>query len=87
MYLRAVVPENLRLIARPGCYVGTVQDITRHAAAKPNGSSCWRGQHPGGEREPSERVRQLGAIDYLTRPLDVHKFVEILADNLSGRPT
>jgi PAS domain S-box-containing protein len=31
----------------------------------------------------SERVRQLGAIDYLTKPLDVSKFIEIIANNLS----
>ncbi len=31
----------------------------------------------------SERVRQLGAIDYLTKPLDVSKFVEIIANNLA----
>ena len=31
----------------------------------------------------SERVRQLGAIDYLTKPLDVPKFIEIIANNLA----
>jgi CheY-like chemotaxis protein len=30
----------------------------------------------------SQRVRQLGAIDYLTKPLDVPKFIEIIANNL-----
>ncbi|MGA2928996.1 MAG: ATP-binding protein, partial [Solirubrobacteraceae bacterium] len=31
----------------------------------------------------AERVRQLGAIDYLTKPLDVSKFIEIIANNLA----
>ena len=31
----------------------------------------------------SERVRQLGAIDYLSKPLDVPKFIEIIANNLA----
>ena len=31
----------------------------------------------------SQRVRQLGAIDYLTKPLDVPKFIEIIANNLA----
>ncbi len=33
----------------------------------------------------SERVRQLGATDYLTKPLNVPKFLEIIADNLADR--
>ena len=35
----------------------------------------------------SERVRRLGAIDYLTKPLDVPKFIEIIANNLAERLT
>jgi two-component system cell cycle response regulator DivK len=31
----------------------------------------------------SERVKQLGAIDYLTKPLDVPKFIELIANNLA----
>ena len=31
----------------------------------------------------AERVRQLGAIDYLTKSLDVPKFIEIIADSLA----
>ena len=31
----------------------------------------------------AERVRQLGAIDYVTKPLDVPKFIEIIANNLA----
>jgi CheY-like chemotaxis protein len=31
----------------------------------------------------SERVRQLGAINYMTKPLDVPKFIEIIANNLA----
>ncbi len=31
-----------------------------------------------------ERMRQLGAADYLTKPLDVTRFVKVLAANLSS---
>jgi len=34
-----------------------------------------------------ERVRQLGAADYLTKPLDVHRFVEVLAVHLNDDST
>jgi len=37
-------------------------------------------------KSQSERVRQLGATDYLTKPLNVPKFLEIIADNLAKRP-
>jgi len=33
----------------------------------------------------SEHVRQLGATEYLTKPLNVPKFLEIIADNLAER--
>ncbi len=32
-----------------------------------------------------ERVRELGAADYLTKPLDVHRFVDVLAAHLNSR--
>ena len=31
-----------------------------------------------------DHVRQLGASDYLTKPLDVPRFLEVLAHNLSA---
>jgi signal transduction histidine kinase/ActR/RegA family two-component response regulator len=34
----------------------------------------------------SERVTALGAAAYLTKPLDVPRFVEVIADNLAVRP-
>ena len=34
----------------------------------------------------TERVKQLGATDYLTKPLDIPKFLQILADNLAQQP-
>ena len=34
----------------------------------------------------SERVTQLGATDYLTKPLDVPKFIEVIALNLHAQP-
>ena len=35
----------------------------------------------------SERVTRLGAAAYLTKPLNVPRFLEIIADTLAGRPT
>ncbi len=37
-------------------------------------------------KSQSERVRALGAAAYLTKPLDVPRFLEIIADNLAERP-
>ena len=34
----------------------------------------------------SERVRTLGAADYMTKPIDVPKFIEIIANNLADQP-
>ncbi len=34
-----------------------------------------------------ERVTALGASDYVTKPLNVSKFLEIIADNLAERPS
>jgi CheY-like chemotaxis protein len=31
-----------------------------------------------------ERIRELGAADYLTKPLDVPRFLHVLADTLSA---
>ena len=35
-------------------------------------------------RVRAERVRELGATEYLTKPLDVRKFLEVIAQNLSS---
>ncbi len=34
----------------------------------------------------AERVKDLGAVEYLTKPLDVPRFLEAIADNLAERP-
>ena len=31
----------------------------------------------------SERVKQLGAADYVTKPLDVPRFLDVIATNLA----
>jgi len=33
----------------------------------------------------AERVKALGAIEYLTKPLDVPNFIQILTNNLAER--
>ena len=37
-------------------------------------------------KSQAERVRHLGAAEYLTKPLDVSKFLDVIADNLAERP-
>ena len=37
-------------------------------------------------RAQADRVRRLGAADYLTKPLDVGRFIEAIATHLSAPP-
>ena len=38
-------------------------------------------------KRQAERVKELGAAEYLTKPLDVSKFLKIIANNLARLPS